>query len=92
MNIFYLQNTQGLAFGRKDDNILQVLKTRATNAVRGQLDQLSVPTRRKSRRADAIPVHPKVRFSQAAQTDRYIIDIQGRDYPGLLWDWHGFSQ
>ena len=25
-------------------------------------------------------------FSKAPQAERFIIDVQGRDYPGLLWE------
>ena len=86
MNLFYLQNTQGLAFGRRNEHRIDTLKARASDAVRGHIDQLVVPDYISSRRADAIPVHPKVSFSKAAQEDRFIIDIQGRDFPGLLWE------
>jgi len=86
MNVFYLQNSQGLAFGRDNDAALKGLKTRAKAAVSGAGEELSVPSLRTSRRAEAIPVHAKVSFSEAAQEDRFIIDIQGRDRPGLLWE------
>lgn len=86
MNIFYLQNDQGLAFGRKNDATIESLKARAVQAVRGKLDDISIPSKLGSRRAEAIPVHPTVSVSTAPQGDRFIIDIQGRDRPGLLWE------
>ena len=86
MNLFYLQNEQGLAFGRKNDAAIETLKSRAIKAVRGQVEELSIPSKLGSRRAEAIPVHPDVTVTSAPQEGRYIIDIQGRDRPGLLWE------
>ena len=86
MNLFYLQNDQGLAFGRKNDAAIETLKSRAIKAVRGQVDKMSIPSKMGSRRAEAIPVHPDVTVTSAPQEGRYIIDIQGRDRPGLLWE------
>ena len=86
MNIFYLQNDQGLAYGRKNDVAIETLKARAVKAVHGKLDEISIPSKIGSRRAEAIPVHPDVTISSAPQGDRYIIDVQGRDRPGLLWE------
>jgi len=86
INIFYLQNQEGRAFGRKNDATINTLKERSEKAVRSNIDKLTLPKRIKSRRADAIPVHPKVSISPAPQGDRFIIDVQGRDYPGLLWE------
>ncbi len=86
MNVFYLQNTQHLAYGRDNDGVLDMLKARAKAAVSGQTQDLSVPVLMSSRRAEAIPVRPKIKFSKAAQGERFIIDIQGRDRPGLLWE------
>jgi [protein-PII] uridylyltransferase len=86
MNVFYLQNAQGLAYGRDNDGALKTLQAKAEAAVRGEADDLSLPNIMSSRRAEAIPVHPDVSFSEAAQGDRFIIEIQGRDRPGLLWE------
>ena len=86
MNVFYLQNSEGLAYGRKNDKALETLKIRVNQAAHGQHEALNVPERLKSRRAEAIPVHPSLTLSEAPQKDRFIIDIQGRDRPGLLWE------
>jgi len=84
MNVFYLQNTEGHAFGRKNDHALEILRRRARKAAGGDTQNLKIPTPISSRRAGAIPVKPKVNFLDAATGDVSIIEVEGRDRPGLL--------
>jgi len=84
MNVFYLQNAEGHAFGRQNDHALETLRRRARKAAEGETEQLKIPARIKSRRAGAIPVTPKVDFLETASGDACIIEIEGRDRPGLL--------
>jgi [protein-PII] uridylyltransferase len=86
MNIFYLQNTEGLAFGRQSNHALELLRKRAQSAAEGDVENLSIQQARKSLRAGAIPVKPKVRFPKNKSSDTTILEIQGRDRPGLLHD------
>lgn len=86
MNVFYLQNTDGLAFGRKNDRALTLLKTRMTKAARGEANTLSISKPMASKRAGAIPVRSKVRFPETARDGVSIIEVEGRDRPGLLYD------
>ena len=85
MNVYYLQNPEGLAFGRSNDNALDALKSRAQRAALGDVENLRIPAPHSSRRAVAIPVRPKVRFLESASGDTSIIEIEGRDRPGLLY-------
>ena len=84
MNVFYLQNPDGHAFGRQSDHALETLRRRARKAAQGETKGMKIPTPLKSRRAGAIPVKPKVRYSDAASGDITIIDMEARDRPGLL--------
>ncbi len=83
-NIFYLQNPDGLAFGRVSAHLLESLRLKTLKAVRGEgvdgLDTLSRP----SRRAQAIPVTPQVAFEDREAKDVVILQVEGRDRPGLL--------
>ncbi|MGB6228560.1 MAG: ACT domain-containing protein, partial [Litorimonas sp.] len=58
----------------------------ARAAIADGSDGLSIPRPIGSRRADAIPVVPKVRFSNTASGDATIVEVEGRDRPGLLWE------
>lgn len=85
LNVFYLQNSEGRAFAANSDRAREALVGRAEAAVEGDTDSISIPDAIGSRRARAIPVRPKVRFSDAAYGDTTIIEMEGRDRPGLLF-------
>ena len=84
MNVFYLQNPDGHAFGRQSDHALETLRRRARKAAAGDTNDMKIPKPIKSRRAGAIPVKPKVKYLDSASGDATIIEMQGRDRPGLL--------
>ena len=84
MNVFFLQNPDGHAFGRKSDHALETLRRRARKAAEGDTDQMKIPKPIKSRRAGAIPIKPKVKFLDNASGDSIIIEMEARDRPGLL--------
>ena len=84
LNVFYLQNADCKAFGSRNDTARKTLVSRALAAVQGATDSLSIPVAPGSRRAEAIPVTPRVRFSDSASGETTIIEVEGRDRPGLL--------
>jgi len=84
MNVFYLQNPAGYAFGRQSDHALETLRRRARKAAEGDTEGMKIPTAIKSRRAGAIPVKPKVKYLDSASGDATIIEVEARDRPGLL--------
>lgn len=86
MNVFYLQNAEGLAFGRQSNHALELLRKRAQNAADGNVESLSIQKARASKRAGAIPVKTQIRFPKNKSTETTILEIQGRDRPGLLHD------
>ena len=88
-DIFYLQNSDGLAFGRNSNHVLETLIRRARAAAIDQAEALTVPDYRPSRRARAIPITPAVRVLRerrdGAEAERILIEVEGRDRPGLLY-------
>ncbi len=84
MNVFYLQNPDGMAFGRESDRALKTLRLRAERAAQGDTKEMKIPARIESKRAGAIPVRPKIKFLESATGDVTIIEMVGRDRPGLL--------
>ena len=84
MNVFYLLGPNGEAFAAHSPHNLEMLRTAARKAAMGNVEGLVAPIRLKSRRAGAIPVRPKVRFPKTQRDETCIIEVQGRDRPGLL--------
>lgn len=86
MDVFYLQNTEGLAFGRANNHILEVLRHKISDVVNGKSLDIRVPPAKISRRAAAIPIEPAIRFfEKGVRENQTIIEIEGRDRPGLLF-------
>ncbi len=85
MNVFYLQNSEGLAFGRMNAHILGVLRSRALGVISGKSPDVSLGVPSLSRRAAAIPVSPRASILDYASGSASIIEIEGRDRPGLLY-------
>ena len=86
MDVFYLQNSENLAFGRKNQRMLEQLESRASRALSGDVSGLSISSSPPSRRAAAIPVEPVARILDAGNSGTVIIEIEGRDRKGLLYD------
>ncbi len=83
-NRFYLQNTQGLAFGRKNEMRLKALEDTTLLAAQGALENFRFSPDLVSSRAKAIPT--PVRVSIERQEDGMMIEVSGRDRRGLLFD------
>ncbi len=86
MNVFYLLSADGEAFGAQSGHLLENLRLRARLAAESKTEDLAVPQPIRSRRAGAIPVRPRVRFPETGQGRACIIEVQGRDRPGLLYE------
>ncbi|PHR61186.1 MAG: [protein-PII] uridylyltransferase [Robiginitomaculum sp.] len=84
-NIFYLQNPEGLAFGRKSKARLEKLEKVTLDALQNKLASTTLPPSLPSRRAAAIPIHPRAKFISSDDSSA-IIEVSGRDRPGLLFD------
>ncbi len=86
MDVFYLQNTEGLAFGRKNPALLEALTRRSERALHGDISGLSVSASAPSRRAAAIPIDPVIRILETETENVFIVEIESRDRKGLLHD------
>jgi len=84
INTFYLLGADGEAYSAKSPHVLEALRTTSREAAEGKTGKLAMPRGLKSRRAGAIPVKAKVRFPKTERSDTCIIEVQGRDRPGLL--------
>ena len=82
---FYLQTSHGLAFGRAASARLKKLENITLQALKGKLGTPSLPPAPSSKRAEAIPVHPRATFMRSTP-DLAIIEVSGRDRPRLLYD------
>jgi [protein-PII] uridylyltransferase len=89
MNVFYLHGGEGQAYGLDSPHLIETLRARTLAATRGDVSSLTIPRAITSRRAGAIPVTPKVRFLDTASGGLTIIEIKGRDRPGLLYSLAG---
>ncbi|MEP1229360.1 MAG: HD domain-containing protein, partial [Litorimonas sp.] len=85
MNVFYLHGGDGQAYGQDSPHLIETLRHRTMSATREQVDNLTIPAAIRSRRAGAIPVASKVKFSDIASGNLTIIEVKGRDRPGLLY-------
>ena len=90
INSFYLLGSDGEAFSAKSPHVLEALGKSAERAAIGDTKKLNVPQALKSRRAGAIPVKPVVKFPKTERDDTCIIEVQGRDRPGLLYQLSDF--
>ena len=90
MNVFYLQNSDGLAFGRSSAHILEVLRLRTGKVIDGEKLDAAISATQITRREAAIPAKPRANIIQQASGNTSIIEIQGRDRPGLLYNLANF--
>ncbi len=84
-NVFYLHNSDGHAFGADSGHARDLLTRRATAVLVDGKADMTIPDPIRSRRSEAIPVKSKIKFSDSARGDTTIIEVEGRDRPGLLW-------
>ncbi len=96
---FWLQDRRGQAFGAKDpmglDRLLAELNTLVTSIQdpQDEVDFTPIPPPPLSRRARAMAISPVVTFDDTASERALVIEVSGRDRPGLLSELaHGFSQ
>lgn len=83
-NVFYLQNTEGLAFGHRNAQRLCDLEKKCLEAAMGKLASVNIPKAMVSSRAAAIPIRPRVSVGRRGDGPA-IIEVEGRDRPGLLY-------
>ncbi|HCX10187.1 MAG TPA: [protein-PII] uridylyltransferase, partial [Hyphomonas sp.] len=85
VDIFMVQDAAQKPFGQKDETRLRRLET----ALAETLDGASVKdlaTSRTGRRQAAFLVQPSAQIRNDVSTEYTVVDIAGRDRPGLLYD------
>jgi [protein-PII] uridylyltransferase len=83
VDLFRLQDIRGLPFGDGDEPRLKRLQAAVLAALGGTVGPVSVKSRA-GRREAAFLVQPSVQFHEDLSADYLVIDVAGRDRPGLL--------
>ena len=86
LDVFYVQDSQGLAFGHDDNNRRKHAETALEAAARGQLPQAVTWRSAMGARTAAFAIAPTVSFDDDSNTNVTIVEVSGRDRPGLLAD------
>ena len=85
LDVFHIQDAAGEPFGARDPRTLTQLSRRLTEAARGGAPGQRRPASPPLRRRAAEPA-PTVVFDDASSPDALIVEVSGRDRPGLLAD------
>lgn len=83
IDVFVLQDELGQPFALEDQNRLERLEKMVAIAV-DETGTLPAAKTRQNDREAAFIVEPRVQFSDAASLTHTVIDVAGRDRPGLL--------
>ena len=85
LDIFTVQDADGGPFG--DSERMERLRQTISRTLRGEIEPHAVFAKRASkRRATAFHVRPRVSFDNDASTTATVMEVQGPDRPGLLYD------
>ena len=85
LDVFSVQDADGGPFG--NDARVERLRQTISNMLTGQMRPATVfPKRREGRRAKAFRVRPRVNFDNAASITATVVEVEGLDRPGLLYD------
>ena len=85
IDVFLLQDRGGKAFADGEPRRLNLLEKSVHKALAGDVDQPNIQSRT-SRRAAAFIVQPSVQIRNNLSKEYSVIDISGRDRPGLLYE------
>lgn len=89
-DLFSVQDARGLPFGAEDFGTLERLLTRVRAAADGETPPAAKAQRIAARRrAAAFAIKPWVRIDQELSPEATVIEVSGRDRPGLLADLAG---
>jgi [protein-PII] uridylyltransferase len=85
-DIFSIQDSSGDPFGIDDPRVLDQLLIRIRTAATGDAPALPVPKKAPHRRMAAFKIEPWVRFDNELSHASTVIEVSGRDRPGVLAD------
>jgi [protein-PII] uridylyltransferase len=84
LDVFYVQDAAGQPFGRDSQRVLARLVEALQNAGRGQPPALEPRRGADLGRTAAFAISPTVTIDNDASADATVIEVSGRDRPGLL--------
>jgi [protein-PII] uridylyltransferase len=85
LDIFSVQDTEGAAFG--DPERLERLRQTIAKTLAGQIFPRAVFAKRQpKKRPTALHIRPRVNFDNEASAAATLIEVEGVDRPGLLYD------
>ena len=85
LNVFMIQDNNKRAYGVSDPTRLERLEVALREALDGTMPEMDVKTKT-SRREAAFVVLPSVQIQNDLSAEYTVIDVAGRDRPGLLYD------
>ncbi len=86
LDVFYVQDAQGLPFAHDDRHRLEQAEQQLVQAALGHLPPQSNYQSSLASRGAAFAIAPTVTFDDSANTNMTIVEVSGRDRPGLLAD------
>ncbi len=86
LDVFYVQDAAGEPFGARHAEDLEKARRALEAAARGEPALRRPPDARVSRRAASFEITPRVSVDNEATAAATIIEVSGRDRPGLLAD------
>ncbi|MBP2159836.1 MULTISPECIES: [protein-PII] uridylyltransferase [Asticcacaulis] len=86
LDVFYVQDTQGLPFAHDDPQRLKQAEKQLEQAALGQLPPAVNYRSAMAARTAAFAIAPTVAFDDTANAGATILEVSGRDRPGLLAD------
>ena len=85
-DIFSIQDANSDPFGVEDPHALEQLLIRVRTAAGGEAPATPISRRPMARRAAAFQIEPWVRFDNELSRVATVVEVSGRDRPGLLAD------
>ncbi|EGF92060.1 protein-P-II uridylyltransferase [Asticcacaulis biprosthecium C19] len=86
LDVFYVQDSQGLPFGHDDAQRMKQAEQQLEQAALGHLPPPVAYRSALAGRTAAFAIAPTVAFDDASKANATIIEVSGRDRPGLLAD------
>lgn len=84
LDVFLIQDAAGMPFGQDNPKLLTRLSRALEKAARGEPPRVEASRREASGREAAFTLDPKVTIQDQASAAATVVEVSGRDRPGLL--------